>query len=653
MRSTKLKEEMHAPDAGEEKDPDYEDDDDVDTLGLQWEASPELGGAPDDSASVAVSAITAPTALRQVDHEVDVISSRRPQNPPEVEQSPPPTKFKEDMHSPDAGEEKVPDGDGHKAEPNDVAHQRGGKIEKDKNKGAAATNSQGNYSTTVVADGMGRISLPPGAYRIPGPGTADNHALTSSEDNDNQDIEAASNNNEEEVIIEGFVPTPTPEEIIQQEVQEMLRSAITLDDDQVTTVPTSPQCDGNNDETGNCENPPVNGNEIEKREEKLWWHSRLKSPVAFVSLTILMLLAIALGVASFGSDADNNNGDSTNESESIGGGCIPKTRSHYAIAKSIVLEITPEELLLDDDTTPSSQSKALQWIVCEDEISMELIDNRDPSTDVLPTQPHGTKYGGKSGESQVLRRYALATLYYATSEDGPWGLNRLNFLSPNKHECSWHYNLTRENFPHGEIDPVGFHCVTMEGTYILDDEGGVINDTAINIRVPNNLTGTFPPEFGHLEDLTAVRLEQQSGLRGSIPSTIGNMTALDSFSIQFVGPEFGGMVPSSLFSLPWLKWISIYYNEGVWSLPPSIDCQSNSSLTGVSIASSGLSGNMPSFSAKCANLQVIDLAKNSLGGSIHESVGNLASLEYLNLHGNTLIGTLPESLGQFPNLHTL
>ena len=40
---------MHAPDAGEEKDPDK--DDDVDTLGLHWEASPELGGAPDDCAS--------------------------------------------------------------------------------------------------------------------------------------------------------------------------------------------------------------------------------------------------------------------------------------------------------------------------------------------------------------------------------------------------------------------------------------------------------------------------------------------------------------------------------------------------------------------------------------------------------------------------
>ena len=46
----------------------------VDTLGLHWEDTPQLGGAYDDSASVAMSAITAPTVARDVN---DISSGSR------------------------------------------------------------------------------------------------------------------------------------------------------------------------------------------------------------------------------------------------------------------------------------------------------------------------------------------------------------------------------------------------------------------------------------------------------------------------------------------------------------------------------------------------------------------------------------------------
>ena len=116
------------------------------------------------------------------------------------------------------------------------------------------------------------------------------------------------------------------------------------------------------------------------------------------------------------------------------------------MVKSILSSITLAKLL-EDESGP--QGKAIiRWIACEDSISAQLLGNQDLSTGILPKQKHGFRYSGDSGEAQVFRRYILATLYYSTSEDSPW-TDSLNFLSPDLHECNWHKNYTRQNFPSG------------------------------------------------------------------------------------------------------------------------------------------------------------------------------------------------------------
>lgn len=55
---------------------------------------------------------------------------------------------------------------------------------------------------------------------------------------------------------------------------------------------------------------------------------------------------------------------------------------YYNIAKGIVLEITNVEVLEGEGTTP--QSRALQWIVCRDQISARLFHGVDVSTGLLP-----------------------------------------------------------------------------------------------------------------------------------------------------------------------------------------------------------------------------------------------------------------------------
>ena len=120
---------------------------------------------------------------------------------------------------------------------------------------------------------------------------------------------------------------------------------------------------------------------------------------------------------------------------------------------------------LDDEST--NQNKALTWLVCNDTISANLIDDRDVETGELPKQTHGSIYTGDAGETQVLRRYALATFYFSTTTNGPW-IDSWNFLNGSRHECGWHKNYTRNTWPYGGFDPAGVHC-RYETDMILDD----------------------------------------------------------------------------------------------------------------------------------------------------------------------------------------
>ncbi len=170
--------------------------------------------------------------------------------------------------------------------------------------------------------------------------------------------------------------------------------------------------------------------------------------------------------------------------------------------------------------------------------------------------------------------------------------------------------------------------------------------------VPNNLTGTIPPEFGYIKDVTNITFESQKGLHGSIPSTIGNMRGLRSFSILFGGPNLGGTIPSSLFTISAIKYITFLFNAGTWELPGSISADSEQKLLGLTLANSGLSGTIPSFISKFQSMEELDLSENNLEGTIPDSLGSLPSLYYLDLHDNKLSGSLPQ-LAHLPKLEVI
>jgi hypothetical protein len=288
----------------------------------------------------------------------------------------------------------------------------------------------------------------------------------------------------------------------------------------------------------------VSGGDAESTTDKS--EKKSKSPFVFIVLTgmILTVIALAVGLSSSGSggtDPDSSDEGSTSTSRA----CIESHLARYGYARQMVSEITSLETL-DDESTP--QNKALTWLVCDDTISANLIDNIDVQNGELPKQTNGSILTGDAGETQVLRRYSLATFYFSTTIDGPW-IDSWNFINGSSHECGWHKNYTRNSFGSaGGVDPAGVHCkmprlehLQDEEEYpelplILDDSQWLIGSMIFNLRVFNNLTGTIPPEWGYVSDITHVGIESQGlGLRGSIPDTIGNMKHLASFSILFGG----------------------------------------------------------------------------------------------------------------------
>ncbi|KAK1741235.1 leucine-rich repeat domain-containing protein [Skeletonema marinoi] len=135
---------------------------------------------------------------------------------------------------------------------------------------------------------------------------------------------------------------------------------------------------------------------------------------------------------------------------------------------------------------------------------------------------------------------------------------------------------------------------------------------------------------------------------------MGNMTSLLSMALILNGPDFGGELPSSLFQLKNLKYITIQNNLGKnWSLPANVQVGDDTRLEQIVLARNNFAGSIPSWIAKLKQLQTLDLSMNNFQGAIPEAIGDLSSVKYLNLLGNNLTGALPSSLGMLPVIEVL
>ena len=139
----------------------------------------------------------------------------------------------------------------------------------------------------------------------------------------------------------------------------------------------------------------------------------------------------------------------------------------------------------------------------------------------------------------------------------------------------------------------GQDCTADDGTEGVELWGecySIQNTTEINLS-SSGLTGSIPPEIGNLTNLNYLYLNSNQ-LTGSIPLEIGNLT----------------------------------------------------NLIVLDLGSNQLTGSIPSEIGNLTNLQELYLYNNQLTGSIPPEIGNLTNLESLILFNNHLTGEIPESI---------
>jgi hypothetical protein len=111
--------------------------------------------------------------------------------------------------------------------------------------------------------------------------------------------------------------------------------------------------------------------------------------------------------------------------------------------------------------------------------------------------------------------------------------------------------------------------------------------------------------------------DDDNGLTGSIPWSVGSLTSLDFLDLGN-NPGLTGTIPSSLGSLMSLTWLGLY------NLGPR-----------------GLTGTIPSSLGSLTRLTNLALGASSLTGTIPSSLASLTSLTAISLWRNQLTGTVP------------
>ncbi|RFN57930.1 leucine-rich repeat domain-containing protein [Marixanthomonas ophiurae] len=116
-----------------------------------------------------------------------------------------------------------------------------------------------------------------------------------------------------------------------------------------------------------------------------------------------------------------------------------------------------------------------------------------------------------------------------------------------------------------------------------------------------------------------------NNLEGTIPSSIENLTSLETLELSF--NKISGELPTTMGNLSNLKVLAFNGNH--------------------------LTGTIPSTIGNLTQLKQLHLSSNNITGNIPVTIKNLKALEIFNVFDNQLTGVLPTDLAQNNNLKEL
>ncbi|CAL5395123.1 unnamed protein product [Camellia sinensis] len=159
----------------------------------------------------------------------------------------------------------------------------------------------------------------------------------------------------------------------------------------------------------------------------------------------------------------------------------------------------------------------------------------------------------------------------------------------------------------------------------------------------NPLDGILPTTIGNfsasLENIQA----DYCGIRGNIPSEIGNVSNLAFLSLQQNG--LTGFIPSTIKALGKLQILHLSNNKLQGAIPDEI-CQLKN-MGDLRLNQNELFGLIPECLGNITSLRYLYLNSNKLTFVIPTKLGNLKDILEINLSSNSLYGNLPPQLGSF------
>lgn len=275
---------------------------------------------------------------------------------------------------------------------------------------------------------------------------------------------------------------------------------------------------------------------------------------------------------------------------------------------------------------------------------------------------------------------ALISLYNGTT--GASWTDSTNWLFSDD-VCSW-YGVTcktgtvselilNNNNLNGSIpveigDLINLEFLGMYGNQLsggIPLEIGSLANLIILDLYDNQLSGVLPDEIGNLTNLDILDIGNNSGVTGSLPGTMTNLTKLNEF--YFDGTDL--CVPHDGSFQAWFATLSYFESTSF----PCYDCASQSSVPQaecealVALYTStngdkwfdnsewffGHVTNWYGVSCTANHVVYINLTYNNLTGSIPAEIGDFPNLYTLYLGGSPISGSLPAELGNLNNLNDL
>ncbi|KAH7657213.1 Non-specific serine/threonine protein kinase protein [Dioscorea alata] len=171
----------------------------------------------------------------------------------------------------------------------------------------------------------------------------------------------------------------------------------------------------------------------------------------------------------------------------------------------------------------------------------------------------------------------------------------------------------------------------------------------------NNFSGKIPSELGRLQSLSNFRVtnNQLEASNADDWKFLDSLTNCSKLQVLLLGSsQLGGILPSSVANLSTtLEKLAIASSPLTGTIPSGIQRLVN--LNEMRIPYCNLVGEIPDEIGKLASLRRLVLTGNKLTGQIPFSIGNLTLLNELHLFENYLEGPIPASIGELQQLRLL